>query len=153
MKKVTLLLTLLLFSSFGLSAQMKYRKGKQEKIKAAKVAFITDKLDLTEKEAQQFWPLYNSFQKKINSLRFEERQKIKKQIGGLENLDALSESEAKQIVKRIGDIKSDVYKTEKEFQQKLKGILSYKKVLKLEIAEREFHRTLIRKLKHRRIKK
>lgn len=152
MKKITFILSILLLSSLGLSAQMKFKRDKQKRLKAVKVAFITEKLDLTEKEAEKFWPLYNAHQKELNSYRFEERQKIKQQIGSLDNLNTISENEAKEIVERISDIKSKIYKAEKEFQQKLKGILDYKKILKLEIAEKEFHRKLIKRLKHRREK-
>lgn len=35
------------------------KKEFQEKMKAEKVGYITMKLDLTEAEAQQFWPVYN----------------------------------------------------------------------------------------------
>ena len=146
MKKITY--TFIFFFAFTLSITAQI-KGK-ERIKAAKVAFITEQLDLTPKEAQNFWPIYNLYQDKMNSFRFEERQKIRQQIGNLNNLDSLSESEAQQIVEKINDIKSQFYKTEKEFQQQLKGVLSFKKILKLEIAEKEFHRKLIGKLKHRR---
>ena len=39
----------------------KFPRRTKEKIKALKVAHITNELDLTSKEAQQFWPIYNEF--------------------------------------------------------------------------------------------
>ena len=56
MNKITLIITLLL--TMNVVAQS---PEKRERIKALKVAFITEKLELTESEAQKFWPIYNTF--------------------------------------------------------------------------------------------
>ena len=44
------LLFLLTFNAFS------QRKEKEERIKALKIAFITERLALTETQAQKFWP-------------------------------------------------------------------------------------------------
>ena len=58
------------FSSTSIAQTQEDRK---EKIEAMKVAFITQKLDLSSKEAQVFWPLYNDYQDKLQALR---KQKV-----------------------------------------------------------------------------
>ena len=45
-----------------------------DKIKAYKAAFITEALDLTAAEAQQFWPIYNEHEDKLMDLRKKERK-------------------------------------------------------------------------------
>jgi hypothetical protein len=40
----------------------------QEKIKADKKLFVGDNMQLTEKEAKAFWPVYDSYQKDIGKL-------------------------------------------------------------------------------------
>jgi len=145
MKKNILLLLFLLIGNLITQAQT--RKGDSEKIRAFKVAFLTEKLDLTEKEAEKFWPLYNVYDKKMMQLYRDERRSIKKRImvdGGLDNL---SESESKQIIEKINAVSKEQYETKNEFYSKLTKILPYKKILRLEVAEYEFHRKLIRKLK------
>jgi hypothetical protein len=37
--------------------------GWRERVRAEKVAFLTEEIDLTESEAQVFWPIYNEIQK------------------------------------------------------------------------------------------
>ena len=145
MKKNILLLLFLLIGNLITQAQT--RKGDSEKIRAFKVAFLTEKLDLTEKEAEKFWPLYNVYDKKMMQLYRDERRSIKQRImvdGGLDNL---SESESKQIIEKINAVSKEQYETKNEFYSKLTKILPYKKILRLEVAEYEFHRKLIRKLK------
>ncbi|RKF03155.1 hypothetical protein C8N26_2145 [Tenacibaculum lutimaris] len=145
MKKNILLLLFLLIGNLVTQAQT--RKGDSEKIRAFKVAFLTEKLDLTEKEAEKFWPLYNVYDKKMMQLHRDERRSIKKRIMADGGLDNLSESESKQIIEKINAVSKEQYETKNEFYSKLTKILPYKKILRLEVAEYEFHRKLIRKLK------
>ncbi|MDE0534875.1 sensor of ECF-type sigma factor [Tenacibaculum sp. L6] len=145
MKKNILLFFFLLLSSLVTQAQTK--KGDSEKIHAFKVAFLTEKLDLTEKEAEKFWPLYNVYDKEMMQLHREERRSIKKRIMADGGIDNLSESESKQIIEKINAVSKEQYETKNEFYSKLIKILPYKKILRLEVAEYEFHRKLIRKLK------
>ncbi len=39
-----------------------------EKIQSLKIAFITQKLQLTPDEAQKFWPVYNQYDKEVHSI-------------------------------------------------------------------------------------
>ena len=45
--------------------------NKRERIEALRVAFITQKLNLTPDESQKFWPVYNEYQDKLKSSRKE----------------------------------------------------------------------------------
>lgn len=42
---------------------------KREKIEALRIAFISERLNLTPEEAQKFWPVYNQYQTDLKSLR------------------------------------------------------------------------------------
>ena len=71
----TILIALLLSSTLfaqGTGRKMK-REKRQEKmesrIESQKIAFITQKLDLTPTEAQLFWPIYNEYQTKMKEIR------------------------------------------------------------------------------------
>ncbi len=142
---------ILLFFSVNLTAQHRPPKH-HKKIKAYKVAYITEKLDLTESEAQKFWPIYNIYSDGKMALHREERSSIRKRIsesGGIQNL---TNDEAKEILERIKDISKRKGELKTDFFNKMSGILSYKKLLTLEIAEHEFNRKLIRKLRPQRKK-
>ena len=73
---LTLTICLLPFLPMQLvSAQGRRHEEKSEKVMAAKVAFITSRLNLNTSQAQQFWPVYNEFEA--------ERKKIRAQMKGL----------------------------------------------------------------------
>ena len=74
MKNKILALALLLttFLSFG-----QHNKESREKIKALKVAYLTQELKLNAIEAQQFWPLYHKHKEKIDNYQEKNRSKFR----------------------------------------------------------------------------
>ena len=64
MKKYLLILFILL----GSLSQIKAQEPNGEKIQALKIAFITQKLQLTPDEAQKFWPVYNQYDNEVRNI-------------------------------------------------------------------------------------
>jgi len=60
MKKIGIIICLAVFT-FSFSFAQEEKERIREKIKARKIAFITDKVGLTSKEAETFWPIYNEY--------------------------------------------------------------------------------------------
>jgi len=152
MKKIITLFIFFLFISSSLFAQKTYRKSK-EKIRAYKIAHITEELELTEKEAQKFWPVYNKYDKRIVELRHGEEYKLKKKIKEAGGINALSEKQAKDFALKMIALEKEEQKITVEYYNKLLKILSYKKIIKLEFAEHNFRRKLLRKYKSHKNKK
>lgn len=142
MKKI-LLSVLLLFTvlSFGQDY-----KEKREKIKALKVAYITEQLDLTTDEAQKFWPIYNANDEKQFELRHKKMRSIinKFENGGLEKL---SEKEATSLIDQVENIEDELHDYKKKYIKDLKTVISAKKIIKLKKAEDEFNRKLMKQYK------
>lgn len=148
--KLTILILSLFILAATVNAQGKLRKDSREKIKSLKIGFLTEKLDLSAKEAQKFWPLYNTFIDKIDSLRKSQRAELEKKItlsGGINEID---ENESKRIVELNLFTEKELTKTHQEFTKELSKIIPYKKILKLQIAEREFKFKMFNRLKQRR---
>ena len=66
MKKYLLLVLII----FGIASRIKAQET-DEKIQALKVAFITQKLQLSPVEAQRFWPVYDQYQNEIRNLQLD----------------------------------------------------------------------------------
>ncbi|APZ46918.1 hypothetical protein BW723_11765 [Polaribacter reichenbachii] len=124
------------------------REGRK-KIKALKVAYLTEQMNLTTAEAEKFWPVYNTYNTTQYSIRNNYKASVKKVEKEYEDLSSVSEEEAKKLValKLVTDKK--LYDSQEKFTKKIESIISYKKILKLQIAEMEFGRKLMRKYKHR----
>ncbi|MGK0412240.1 MAG: Spy/CpxP family protein refolding chaperone [Polaribacter sp.] len=147
MKKIMLYISISLFCSLSMMAQGE--KEGREKIRTLKIAYITEQLNLTANEAQKFWPVYNAYDKEQNTLRGSYRFSLKNAIQKNETLDNISEDESKKLVTLKLSTDKKLYEIQKDFIKKIEGIISNKKIIKLQIAEIEFGRNLMRKYRRR----
>lgn len=129
--------------SLHISAQHKNR----ERIKSLKVSFITEKLDLTEQEAQQFWPIYNEYEKQYYAIRYIESREIRKEIR--ESLDTLNDKKANALLARLEKAEVEKHNARMEFSKQLSKILSPKKIILLKIAEDDFKKKMLEEYKKR----
>jgi|LakMenE01Jun11ns_1017448.scaffolds.fasta_scaffold9923907_2 hypothetical protein len=116
-----------------------HHRERNEQIETIKVAFITNKLDLTSEEAQKFWPVHNNYQKELMELmkkRREDRQKTDITPNDKINAELAFES-------KILDLK-------KRYKKLYSKVIPSQKILLLYQAEREFREHLIKQLNHRR---
>jgi Spy/CpxP family protein refolding chaperone len=139
MKKVILLL-LLGISFMGLSQN---NKPKKDEIKAQKIAFLTSELELTEKEAEKFWPIYNEYDTKMMANRKAHRSIMKK----LRNFDGLSDDEAYSLSEKIISLEEERTQIRKTYLVKFAKVLGKKKGAKVFYAEEKFKRELFKKLR------
>ena len=90
---------------------------------------IVKNLDLTEKEAQKFWPLYNTYRVQI-------KDEVKSIIGLLQaltkDMSGISNVKAENLVKRALELEAKHFKVYKEYilDIKSKSILSGTKLLR-----------------------
>lgn len=117
----------------------------RDQIKALKVAHITERLNLTEKEAQQFWPVYNAYDTKTSKLKREDLRKILHEIR--ENNGSLSDAKANELLSKLITIEDDLHKEKTTLVTKLKKIISPQKIIQLKIAEEEFNRMMLNRMK------
>ena len=126
-----------------------YAQGpKKEKVKALKVAYLTNNLSLTTAEAEKFWPIYNAYDEKQFELRHEKMKMIKDKLEA-ESVDNLTDKQASSMLSQIEDVEDDLYQNRKKFMASLKTVLSPVKILKLKKAEDDFNKTLLRKNKNK----
>jgi hypothetical protein len=125
--------------SIVLSVSAFAQQGKR--IEAMRIAFITQRLNLTSEEAQQFWPVFNQFSEKMQ------------QIKGTKTdapLDEMSDADTEKMILTEFDKESKELELKKEYYQKLKKVLPVRKIAKLYRAERDFKNELVKYLKEAR---
>jgi len=153
MKKQFLLLFLLTFGLFSTVHAQRQHRISHEKFKALKTAFITDELDLTVKEAEKFWPIYNEYHiayKKINHLLEKDIKKRVDELGGIENI---SDKDAAKILDRIIDLNKQKASISERLYPDLKKVISAKKIIRLTKAERDFRHQIFKEYRKRGPKK
>ncbi|SEA99160.1 hypothetical protein SAMN05443667_11481 [Flavobacterium gillisiae] len=137
-----IILILLLLTSFSFYAQDSGMKDKKEQIKALKVAFLTTELDLTTREAQKFWPIYNTFDDKQFDIRYQKMRDFKSRMND-SALDSMSEKEASTLLTQIESADEELFLLRKKFTKDLKAVLPAVKIIKLRKSEEDFNRKLL----------
>lgn len=117
------------------------REAVKEKLNSQKIAFLTDKLELTEAEAEKFWPIYRAFD--------QERADIKTDLME-ENMEVkISDKDAESNLANIIELKEKDLALHKKYIQKFKTAIPAAKVVRLFQAEREFKLKVMEKLRER----
>ncbi|MDX2195625.1 MAG: hypothetical protein NW207_04345 [Cytophagales bacterium] len=135
MKNVIYLL--LFLSTFRLVAQ----QDNKDKIASAKIAFLSDKIDLTPEQSTVFWPLYNEFQDKKYAIRAAIKT-LKTESGSLSVTDEQLQTDFNKYL----DLKTKETELEREYYKKFTQILKIRQVIALIKAEKDFTLMLLKKI-------
>jgi len=119
---------------------------KREKIKALKVAFLTEKLALSSEEAQKFWPIYNAFEEKQFEIRYKKLKGLGNQLKD-NSEEKILDKEALQLIAQFESYEDELHGLKKKFIKDLLVVLSPKKVILLKKYEDEFNRKLLRQMR------
>ena len=115
-----------------------------ERIHAAKMAYITDRLHLTQQESGGFIPLYNEYEREIKDTR----QSFMKKYKGT-NPAAADDATARQFVDDNLDYQQDVIAIKRKYNDRFLRIITPQQLADLYKAEREFKQMLMQRLKDR----
>ncbi|MFC0261971.1 Spy/CpxP family protein refolding chaperone [Fontibacter flavus] len=137
MKNITLLI-LMVFLSFSGYAQRQGQQYDKEKLEAARVAFITNRLDLKPVQAEKFWPIFNQYQ--------EDRTKLMEQMSKLNRAASqeTNEVKAREMVEQRFAIQQELLDREKLFMSNIMQVISPLQAVKLSGVNRDFTRQLYR---------
>lgn len=119
----------------------------REKIIKKKKAIYTERLELTKKESEKFWPIYEKYDAEM----FQLRDKQKRLIHGMRHSDLLKETpeKAEEQVNDLLTLEEQIAEVTKHYFEQFKTILPAPKVAKLLIEERSIMRELTKCKKHK----
>lgn len=135
MKRLFFVIVAMGIGILSLRAQNMGRPTK-EKMKAAKIGFLSTQLQLTTEEAKVFWPVYDAYDKEKRSLNKE--KKLAGLTAGLYK-EEMSEKEAKESLDKMISLHQRQYDLQKKYQAEFLKVLPATKVLALMNAEKKFH--------------
>jgi hypothetical protein len=142
-RKVVVFTILATFCAMNISAQ----NANRQRLDAYKIAFFTKRLNLTSKEAEKFWPVYNEYQDNKNKIQLE-RQELNKYFN--QNELNMSEREMIEAGDKLITLEVREAALAQEFHNKIKTVLSPVKVLRLYQAENQYRLQLLKELQERR---
>ena len=125
-----------------------FAQPNQGKIRVLKIAFITEKLNLTEAEAEKFWPIYNTYDKNTSKIKHEEINKIRQEIS--QNMGTLSDDKANELLDRFIEAEKNLYNEKIQLATKLRKVISAQKIILLKVVEEEFNKRMLERMKNMR---
>ena len=135
----------MLFAAPLAHAQNDGRKGQRlAQLENAKIAFLTNRVTLTQEQAQRFWPVYNEFSGRRRELNRSGRQ-LRRDIG-----EGISDQQIRENITQSFAMRQQELNLEKEYFEKFQKVISLRQVAQLFLAERDFTKEVIRRVAGRR---
>ena len=116
-------------------------RAMEDRIAALRIAFFTEKLQLTPEESQHFWPLYNEFQEK--------EKEIRKSYKGDKNLELTTDAEAEELIENTFAMEEKILQLKKEYYGKMRAVLPVRKIALLHRIDRQFKERLLTEMRNR----
>lgn len=137
---------LLLFIGVASTATQAQRRSEEEikKIQDAKVAIITNRLNLTPEQSTDFWPMYNEYSQKRREIHRSQRKIINDKKAEGQNDESVLNN-----LKEVQELRQKELDLEKEYQNRFLKVITASQVIELYKAERTFNDMLIQRLKQK----
>ncbi len=120
------------------------RGGRLGQLENAKIAFLTNRISLTQEQAQKFWPLYNEFAAKRRDLNKSGRM-LRRDI-----TESMTDAQIRDNISQSFTARQQELNLEKDYFDKFQKVISLRQVAQLLNAERDFTREVIKRVADRR---
>ena len=139
MKNITFSLAI----AFGLLPLLSWSQPRamEERVEALRIAFFTEKLQLSPEESQDFWPLFNEFNRKERAIR--------KTYKSNKSLELMSDAEAEALIDNLFIMEEEMLQLKKEYFGKMRAVLPVRKLAMLPHIDRQFKERLLREMRNR----
>ena len=106
----------------------------------AKIAFITNRVFLTQDQAQKFWPLYNEFSTRRRDINRSTRL-LRRDVP-----DGMTDPQIRDSFNQTFALRQQELNLEKEYFEKFQKVISLRQVSQLFMAERDFTKEVIKRV-------
>ncbi|MCB0606830.1 MAG: hypothetical protein H6562_24270 [Lewinellaceae bacterium] len=106
-----------------------------ERVRAQRIAFITDQMKLTPSESERFWPVMREFENKEAAVR--KKYRLTRRI------DDLTDAEAEEALNNRLKMEEELLTLKREYAGKLLDVLPGRKLILYHKADLEFKRMIL----------
>ncbi|MEM9895269.1 MAG: hypothetical protein AAF789_02770 [Bacteroidota bacterium] len=117
----------------------------RKKIEAARIALITERLELTPEQAEKFWPIYREYGERRREIR-REFDVSRRQF----DPDRATDEENRRMLKMANQVKEQQLKLEREYSDRMMKFINARQINNLRKAESDFNEMLLKRLREER---
>ncbi len=130
------------------SAQEKGDQEKGERIQQLKIAFISERLDLSREQAEKFWPIFNDFDGQKMNIRKQLKDFHKKMKDGI-----VAEKELTDAINKMTELRTQEAQVDKQLLLEVLPVIGADKTQRLIGLEEDFRKKLMDKFREKRMGK
>lgn len=138
------MVTVLMIMCFSGALVVAQPGDQMQRFREEKIAFFNEKLDLSEKEADAFWPLHEDLQNRKMKVNEDEKTLLNYYNS---NYVAMSEDEIREAIKKYMDLQDKRHDLNAEYHDKFVSVIGEKKTMRLYALEREFRVHILHKFR------
>lgn len=135
--KALAILTLLFLGIYAFGQQ----PGDNERLQAMRVAFITNALQLTPDESQDFWPVYNEYEA--------EQREIRKKYRPDRQMMLMNDEELEQHLENTLRMEEELLQLKRTYMNRMKDVIPIRKIAMLNQAENKFKEEILKQIRQR----
>lgn len=114
------------------------RADRADRLNSAKIGYISTRLNLTPKQAETFWPLFNEYDGKRKAIR---QQMRTMRLNG----DSLTDKQSLDRARSFLSLRESEVRLEQDYIDKFSKVLTGKQVLAVASMDREFVKMLLKR--------
>ena len=116
-----------------------------KKIESARIALITERLELTPEQAEKFWPLYREYTARREELR-KEYLEARRSV----DQENMTEKESKKLLDKGLELKEKQVNLDRVYSERFNNVITSRQLLQLRKAEDDFRQMLLDRIERRR---
>ncbi|OJV19780.1 MAG: hypothetical protein BGO21_22025 [Dyadobacter sp. 50-39] len=116
--------------------------AERQKLSDIKISIISNRLNLSPEQSIRFWPVYNEYSAKRRGIHKEIRQII-----NYKKSPEVSDVKSSEDIIRVHQLKQNELDLDKKYQQRFLDIISANQLGELYMAETEYSKMLLERLK------
>ena len=110
-----------------------------ERIHAAKVAYITDRVHFTADQSARFWPVYDQYESEVRTVR----QRIRQNMHPAPGTDPMEQ------IENSLDYQQQILDLKKKYKDQFLKVISPTQLAQLYDAERDFKQMLVKQMREK----
>ncbi len=134
------IIVLLLITGISSVSGLAQQRDVMAKIQAKKRAFFNEKLQLTPRESEQFWPVYNDYSNRKSLIN---RQRNSLMAYYVQNEKNLNDKEMTETLEKLLAFQREETALMESYTSKFREFLPDSKVIKIYVTEMQFKRFLL----------
>jgi len=119
-------------------------EGHMQRFKEEKIKFYNEKLDLSESEANKFWPVTEDLHNRMMKINEDEKNLL---VYYSSNYEAMSEKELDETIQKFLDLQKKRVDLNAEYHQTFVKIIGKKKTMQMYALDREFRMHVLSKFR------